>query len=203
MAFKSYKTNAICPRCGTNLYTQDYLSDYPLCCPDCCEDFLFIENALYTNENPNPVFKVFIPMSNVNITDILNFFDKCFEICPKLTGVTNVKDSKCLMLVFNNYSDLMEESEKICFPIRNIGRYVEKCKEYTFDDALECLERLYEYHDKMCKGCVDKDTNIILNKVDHQELEESMDTWIEDRKALEFAIEKLKEINKLKEMLNV
>lgn len=189
MAIKSYKTNAVCPRCGANLYTQDYISEYPLCCPDCCEDFCFIENAEYTVNNPNPVFEVYIPIKGKLSTSELCYIVhlKCREILPDANFVYDTKNNE-LQISFNDYMDLIYKSEGICFPIRNIGRYIDSVTEIDKDFVLENLKELYEYCNKVCKE------SFVENEILSKELgddEEDIDIWIENRRALLAAIQML------------
>ena len=118
MAIKSYKTNAICPRCGEHLYTQDYTGKYPLCCKECEEDFLFIENADYTKDNPNPTFKVYIPMDYYIYTEHLAEF---MELIPN--AIFDCSYSDKLTIEFNDYNYLIGLSEKIMPKIRKVGKY--------------------------------------------------------------------------------
>lgn len=55
---QSYITNKKCPKCKNALWTLDYLGEYPLCCPECDEDFFFFEAMI---ENLNPL-QVWIPV---------------------------------------------------------------------------------------------------------------------------------------------
>lgn len=180
MAIKSYKTNAICPRCGSNLYTQDYVGECPLCCNECDEDMLFIENRLYSVDNPNPVFEVYIPMENVKHLS----FDRCFEICPDTTYFEAKKGTNTLKIVFEDYLELINKSEKICLDIRNIGRYVEANKEIDKEFILKNLRELYEHCDKICVDFCSKD-GIVFKDVDDWDA----DMWIDNRRALLAAIE--------------
>lgn len=120
---KSYLTNAVCPHCGRQLYTQDYVGEYPLCCKYCEEDMLFIENAEYTVENPNPYFEVSIPM---DIDVFERNTEKIKTMLPELSflGFDNngVSRTGICNLGWNDYQILTGMSEKIMPKIRNVGR---------------------------------------------------------------------------------
>ena len=123
---KSYLTNAICPRCGGRLMTQDYVSDYPLCCPACEEDFYFIENASYTFDNPNPYFEVSIPMDIDVYTKNIEYIK---SILPNISflgfddsDVTDDNRTGICDIGWDDYSFLIGLSEKIMPKIRNVGR---------------------------------------------------------------------------------
>lgn len=121
---KSYITNAVCTHCGRRLYTQDYVEKYPLVCKHCDEDMLFIENAEYTAENPEPYFEVSIPM------DIDVFERNAEKIQTMLPGLSflgfddsNLKGRIGICdLGWDDYEALIGMSEKIMPKIRNVGR---------------------------------------------------------------------------------
>lgn len=121
---KSYMTSAICPHCGRQLYTQDYVGQYPLACKHCDEDMLFIENAKYTAENPNPYFEVSIPM-NIDVFDRNE--EKIKAMLPGLSFLgfddSNLKGGIGICdLGWDDYEMLIGMSEKIMPKIRNVGR---------------------------------------------------------------------------------
>lgn len=121
MAIKSFVTNAICPRCGKYLYTQDYTGKYPLCCKYCLEDMLFIENAEYTKDNPNPQFEVHIPMDYFVYKKNKEKFE---AILPQAKFSCIGFDD--LKISFDDYDYLIGLSEKIMPKIRKIGKYEKK-----------------------------------------------------------------------------
>lgn len=118
MKIISYRTNAVCPRCRKQLYTQDYVGEYPLTCRNCDEDFYFIENARYTADNANPDFKVYIPMK---YDSLVKNFDAARHILPTARFSYDHRRNET-MLIFCNYNELMTKLKKIMPKIRNVGR---------------------------------------------------------------------------------
>lgn len=119
---KSYLTNAICPHCGKQLYTQDYAGEYPLYCKSCDEDMFFMENAKYTAKNPNPYFEVSIPM---HIDVFKENKEKIIAMLPNISFLgfddCNGKYGVC-DIGWDNYEFLIKQSTKIMPKIRNVGR---------------------------------------------------------------------------------
>lgn len=123
---KSYLTNAICPHCGKQLYTQDYASDYPLVCGFCDEDMYFFENAKFTADTPNPYFEVHIPM---DIEVFERNIEKIKNLLPDISFLgfddSNVNQKNRIGICdigWDNYESLTKMSARIMPKIRSVGR---------------------------------------------------------------------------------
>ena len=118
MKISSYRTNAVCPRCRNQLYTQDYVGQYPLTCRTCDEDFYFIENASYTDSKANPVFEVYIPMK---YESLVKNHVAARHILPTARFSYDHLHNEAI-LIFEDYEYLLNRSERIMPKIRNVGR---------------------------------------------------------------------------------
>ena len=120
MAVKSYRTNAVCPKCGGELHTQRNATDAPLYCERCEQGFYFRDNKNYNDKNRNPFFAVYVPMNYLTLRKNLDLLKE--NVSNGIFSYDQQKRELCIGI--NNYNNLISYGSTVVLSkIRKIGKF--------------------------------------------------------------------------------